>query len=160
MRRPLLLALALTMIAASPALAGPPWISIEYPVNPFNAATRGAFCLVRVYHHGEVAYYPVEGRAEGLVDGVRRTVKLTLTDTGTPGLYAVHYTPETSGSWLLAFHVGRDEGHGGATVIVPLDRNGGILAATVPTRQEGQYRMPVPVTGAMLNEFLTQVAGR
>ncbi len=77
MRRPLLLALALTLVAESPAFAGPPWISIEYPVNPYNSATRDAFCLVRVYHHGDVAYYPVEGRAEGLVDGGRRTVKLS-----------------------------------------------------------------------------------
>ena len=56
MRRPLLVAAALTLLATTPAFAGPPWISIEIPANPYNSTTRGAFCLVRVYHHGDAAY--------------------------------------------------------------------------------------------------------
>ena len=43
------LAAVLTVSASSSALAGPPWISIEYPANPFDATSRGAFLTVRTY---------------------------------------------------------------------------------------------------------------
>ena len=55
---------------ASPALAGPPWISIELPANPLNATTRGMYLLVRSYHHADATAMPVTGTATGMVDGV------------------------------------------------------------------------------------------
>ena len=57
-------------------MAGPPWISIEYPPSPYDRATRDAFLLVHAYHHATPADFPVSGRAEGVVDGKRRTVEL------------------------------------------------------------------------------------
>ena len=45
---------ALTLTAFSSALAGPPWIAIEYPANPFDRTSRDAFLTVRTYHHGEL----------------------------------------------------------------------------------------------------------
>jgi hypothetical protein len=56
MFRPLAAAVP-TICAATPAFAGPPWISLETPANPCNETT-GAFALVRVYHHGDAAYFP------------------------------------------------------------------------------------------------------
>ena len=44
-------ALAFLLAATSIALAGPPWISIEYPANALDKETRGALALVRIYHH-------------------------------------------------------------------------------------------------------------
>jgi hypothetical protein len=38
-RSPLLVA-ALALLAASPAVAGPPWIAIEYPATPLHPSTR------------------------------------------------------------------------------------------------------------------------
>jgi hypothetical protein len=160
MRRSVLLALLLAASAAAPAWAGPPWISIEFPANPFNTATRDAFCLVRVYHHGDPAYYPVTGTAEGLVNGERRSVKLTLIDAGMPGVYAVRYQPETSGTWVLVFRVGDSDDLGTATVIVSLGRNGQIMSAKVPTRKEGQYLIPERVSGEVIDRILNEQAGR
>ena len=145
---------SLSLGLATPAFAGPPWISIEIPANPFIQGARDAFCLVRVYHHGDPAYSQVSGTAEGLVGGARRSVNLSLQDTGTPGLYAVRYTPEKDGSWMLVIRVGNDEGHGSATVLVPLTRDGQILSARVPTRSDGRYTIPQPVTANDVDRML------
>ena len=67
--------LAATALFATTAFvsAGPPWISIEYPVNPYDSASRGSFLLVHGFHHGIPVDYPMTGTAEGLVAGARRT---------------------------------------------------------------------------------------
>ena len=49
--------LVLAALTASPALAGPPWLSIELPANPLNSTTRGMYLLVRTYHHGTVTQF-------------------------------------------------------------------------------------------------------
>src|SRR5437868_1676283 len=69
------LAAALSAFLAAPALAGPPWISIELPVNPYDESTRGAFLLVHEFHHGTPVSYIVTGTAEGIVNGERRSIK-------------------------------------------------------------------------------------
>ena len=56
------------------AVAGPPWISIEYPVNPYDRTTKDAFLLVHAFHHGNATDFPVNGTAEGLVNGQRRSL--------------------------------------------------------------------------------------
>jgi len=61
------LAAALNVPSAAPAptaIAGPPWISIEYPVNPYDATTRDAFLVVHAFHHGVPTAFPVSGTAE------------------------------------------------------------------------------------------------
>ena len=158
MHRSLLLTLALTA-AAAPAEAGLPWISIEIPANPYNVSTRDAFCLVRVYHHGDAAYYPVQGTAEGLVNRERRSVPLVLTDAGMPGVYAVRYQPEATGSWMLVFRVGTEGEHGSATALVVLGQDGRIISTTVPTRRQGQYLMPERVTADAVDRLLRERAG-
>ena len=162
MRRSLLApcaALLLLLTATTPAFAGAPWISIEIPANGMNPLTRDAFCLVRVYHHGDPAYYPVTVTAEGLVDGVRRTVKLTATETGMPGVYAVRYQPEKNGTWMVVARVGGTSDEPWATVIVPVNREGQIFNARVPTRRDGESRIPIRVTAADVDQMLrAQVA--
>ena len=46
MRTARLLALASLFAATAFVKSGPPWISIEYPANPFDSGSRGAFVLV------------------------------------------------------------------------------------------------------------------
>jgi len=75
------LAAALSAFLAAPALAGPPWISIELPVNPYDESTRGAFLLVHEFHHGTPVSYIVTGTAEGIVNGERRSIKLEFSET-------------------------------------------------------------------------------
>src|SRR5437588_626712 len=72
--RSLGLAAVVSALVATPALAGPPWISIELPANPYDQATRGAFLLVHAFHHGEPIGYLVTGTAEGIVGGERRSI--------------------------------------------------------------------------------------
>ena len=53
--------LAVAMLLATTAFAafGPPWISIEYPANPYDSGSRGAFLLVHAFHHGTPVSFPV-----------------------------------------------------------------------------------------------------
>src|SRR5207245_3417023 len=96
---------AFTVLAATPALAGPPWISIELPANPFDAATRGAFLVVHAFHHGTAVSFPIEGTAEGLVSGERRSIKLEFTRTGQDGAYALRKQWPSEGTWTLVIRV-------------------------------------------------------
>jgi hypothetical protein len=156
MRRPLLATLALSLFATSPAFAGPPWISIEIPANPYNPSTRDAFCLVRVYHHGDVAYYPVSGSAEGLVNGARRSSALSFRETGMPGVYAVSYRPSKEGTWLLVLRVGEEKQKGSATVVVQLNRDGEIASARVPTHQREGWTIPDEISPADVDRMLRE----
>src|SRR3970040_2287683 len=70
------LAIPLAAFTHAPVAVGPPWISIEYPVNPYDATTRDAFLQVNAYHHGTPVTIPVGGTAEGLVDGKRQSITL------------------------------------------------------------------------------------
>lgn len=158
MRRILMLFSLLTLLAATPALAGPPWISVETPANPYMRGTRDALCLVRVYHHGDPAYTPITASAEGLVAGARQSVPLTLIDTGVPGVYGVKFQPERQGTWMVVVRVGDDKEYGGATVLAVLDESGAVGRATVPTRREGQHVIPVRVTRADIDRLLQQEA--
>jgi hypothetical protein len=62
MTRLLLGALA-AALSTTPAVApsvrmGPPWISIEYPVNPYDSSTKDAFLVVHAFHHGNPMNFP------------------------------------------------------------------------------------------------------
>ena len=76
---------ATTPSASATALFGPPWISIEYPGNPFDRDNRDAFLYVHAFHHANAIDAGVVGRAEGIVDGRRRSVELQFTKTARPG---------------------------------------------------------------------------
>ncbi len=158
MRRILMLFSLLTLLATTPALAGPPWISVETPANPYMRGTRDALCLIRVYHHGDPAYTPLTASAEGLVNGVRQSVPLTLLDTGVPGVYAVKYQPERQGTWMVVVRVGEDKEYAGATVLATLDDSGAVARATVPTRRDGQHLIPLRVTRADIDRMLQREA--
>ena len=68
-------------------LSGPPWISIEYPANPLDGTTRGAYLLVHAFHHGTPVQSPVRGTAEGLVAGERKSITLRFDTTSRPGVF-------------------------------------------------------------------------
>ncbi|MGH9258403.1 MAG: hypothetical protein ACRD08_00680, partial [Acidimicrobiales bacterium] len=125
MTRPIggLALLAAALLVAPPsALAGPPWIGIEIPANPLHESSRGALLLVHAYHHGTAMAFPVTGRAEGLVGGERRTVKLEFSRAAWDGVYALRYDVPAEGVWILVITVAQSE-QAGATAIVRL-KNG------------------------------------
>jgi hypothetical protein len=152
---PLLLALAVSATATpAPAAAfkGPPWISIEMPANPFDHASRGAFLLVHAFHHGTELGLPVTGRAEGIVNGQRRTVKLRFEATSRPGVYALQNLWGTEGTWTLVITAAQGPGDG-ATALVELSADGRV-AVSVPSRQERDWTIPRAVTDAEVETAL------
>lgn len=96
---------ALLAITATPLTAGPPWISVELPGNPFDQNARDAFLIVHAFHHGEPMEYPVTGVAEGVVNGQRKSIPLTFQKTQRAGAFAVKKQWTDGNVWVLAFTV-------------------------------------------------------
>lgn len=145
----------LLLSLATTALAGPPWLSIELPANPYDRLTRGAIALVRTYHHGGPVQLQVRGTAEGLVDGERVSLPLELVAAGPTGVYAIRADLPSRGSWILVVRGGAEEG--GVTAIVDLGPDGAIRAVDVPTRGENP---PIPraITGPEIDARLRSLA--
>jgi hypothetical protein len=148
---------ALAVLLAA-ALAGPPWISIEYPVNPYDASMRGAFLLVHAFHHGTPVGFPIDGTAEGIVNGERRTVRLEFTETSRPGVYALKRMWPTHGVWTLVIRA--TQGHqDAATAVVELAADGQIASVKVPTARRGEWTVPAAVSMADIEAALQARAG-
>ncbi len=128
------------------SLVGPPWIAIEYPANPLDRTTRGAYLLVHAFHHGTPVGLPVRGSAEGIVDGKRRTVSLDFTTTSRPGVYALKRQWPENGRWMLVITVRQGESDEGATALVRLAPTGEIASVEVPSRQQDGWTIPTAVS--------------
>lgn len=134
---------------------GPPWISIETPANPYDAASRGAYLLVHAFHHGTPVGFPVSGTAEGIVKGERKTISLSLKPTSRPGVYALHKQWSDDGVWTLVLSVTQGSGEGNTvSAVVELGTNGQVASVDVPTVMKGQWRIPVPVSMAAVEAGL------
>lgn len=153
------LAAAGLLVAAAPstAVAGPPWISIELPANPLNATTRGAYLLVRTYHHADAVTAPLTGRAIGLVNGKRQSVTLEFERTSVPGVYALRRTWPTEGSWALAIHLGEGT-EGAASALVGVAADGEVRSVKVPTQTADGHTWPRAASRADIERVLATVA--
>ncbi len=150
MRRSFLsLAAAVSLVAAtaSPALAGPPWLSIEFPANPMNRSAPGAYLLVHTFHHEQATAFVVEARAEGLVNGQRQSIPLTLERTDRDGVYALKQAWPETGDWVLV--ITGAPGRESVTALVSI-ADGTIRGIRVPTKkvENGRWTIPVEVTQA------------
>jgi len=149
------LAGAALFIAATPVLAGPPWISIEYPSNPHHPSTRDAAFLVRLYHHSDAIEVPVTGRAEGMVRGQRRSVDVKVSRTAFAGLYAVSGLPSEAGSWVVVITM--KQGESPATALITLGNDGAPLTVRVPSRRTADgWVVPVGVKIADIDAAVAQ----
>ena len=138
--RPAILATVPLLVAATIAIAGPPWISIEYPPNGLDPETRGAFALVRIYHHENAGQFPVEGTAEGLVDGQRVSVPLKFTPVGSEGVWAVWGEIPEEGNWVLAIHGTDGVSKAEVSILAALaSGNQEISFVKVPRSREGNW---------------------
>jgi hypothetical protein len=153
--------LVLTTLGTSPsgavspghaAVAGPPWISIEYPANPLDRSTRGAYLLVHAFHHGTPVEYPVSGTAEGLVRGERKTVALRFTSTSRPAVYALQKQWGDEGVWTLLITVTQGQ-NDVAQAVVELGPQG-ITAVRVPTQRQREGDFPRKVTANEIEQSL------
>lgn len=146
-------AAALAVVAA--LAVGPPWISIEYPANPHDRSNTGTLLYVHVFHHAQPIAYPIEGTAEGFVNGERRSIKLTFTETARPAVYGLSRQWPTEGVWTLVIKMSRGaSGEDGATAVVELGTDGEIASVRVPTRQQGQWTIPVAVSMTEIDRAL------
>jgi len=158
MKRPLLRSLALvtalTLTAFSSAHAGPPWIAIEYPANPFDQATRGGFLTVRTYHHGQITAKTLTGTAEGVINGKRESMKLDIRPGSQAGMYVVRWQRPASGKWVLVINSGV-QGVVDATAVVEIGANGEVAGISVPTRSYGNgWIGPRPVASSEIDALL------
>lgn len=153
----------LLLLVATPALAGPPWITIEYPGNPFNPEARDAYLVVHAYHHNTPVGLPVSGTAEGIVNGQRRTIVLQFQPLRREGTFALKKQWPDEGRWLLALHVTQGEGDGNtASALVRLAPDGSVASTVVPSKAgERGIRLPTPVSKADVEKALqAMVASR
>ena len=128
--------------ARTTAVAGPPWISIETPVNPYDATTKDAYLVVHAFHHGTPVSVPVTGTAEGLVNGERRTVVLQFTPTSREGAFALKKQWGNTGLWTLVIIVHQHE-NDVAQALVEIGADGEVARVQVPTRV-GDRNFPLP----------------
>jgi hypothetical protein len=150
---------ALTLVASAVAIAGPPWIAIEYPANPHDPGTRGALLTVRTYHHGELISYQLSGTAEGIVNGRRQTMPLDIRRLTQAGMYAVRFQKPAQGSWML-FITSSQNGAFAASALVTIDSSGGVASVSVPsnTIENGRWRVPRRVASAEIDAMLKTAA--
>jgi hypothetical protein len=143
---------------AAPAHAGPPWISIELPANPYDQATRGAFLVVHAFHHGVPVAFPVTGTAEGIVDGQRRSVPLQFTATAKTGEYALRRMWPREGTWTLVISVTQGTSDK-ATAVIEIGPDGDVASVKVPTHRRGDWVIPSPVAMSDIDAGLRARAG-
>ena len=105
MSSPRTLALACLILLLAAPLAtragGPPMVSVE----TLDGSTDGPAFRVRALRCGQPLPAQIVGTAEGLVNGVRRTVPLELVASSDPGSYALSQQWPTQGRWLLVFTI-------------------------------------------------------
>lgn len=145
--------LALAAVVVLGAFAGPPWLSIEFPANPHDATTRAAFLVVNTYHHETPTAMALAGTAEGIVRGERRTIPLRFTSTSRTGSYAVARQWPTEGKWVLSIAL-RNGDRTDASALVVLGADGTPSRVSVPTRSEGQWRIPRALSASELTAAL------
>ena len=155
MIRKLTMATVLSAIAVTTAIAGPPWIAIEYPVNPHDPNTRGAFCTVRTYHHGDLMAYDITGTAEGMVNGKRQSVRLDIRRLPQAGTYAVRWQKPAQGKWALVISTTRD-GHYMASALIDVDARGQVASVKVPSDpiEGGRWQVPRKIALAEVEALL------
>ncbi|MDP2470496.1 MAG: hypothetical protein Q8W45_08830 [Candidatus Palauibacterales bacterium] len=151
--RAVILAAVPLLVTAAVAFAGPPWISIEYPPNRLDAESRGALALIHMYHHEHQGQFPVEGTAEGIVDGRRVSLPLKFTPVGTGGSWATWGQIPEEGNWVLVIH-GTDGTTGVEVSLLAAlaEGNQEISFVKVPRSREGNW--PRAATGQDVESML------
>jgi hypothetical protein len=144
------------LLASLPAVAraGPPWISIELPANPWEPTTRGAFLVVHAYHHGTPMAAPISGTAEGIVNGQRKSLPLSFEKTSRSGVFALRNQWGNAGRWVLVITVSQGDSDGDLAQAVVEIADGQVTRVTVPTSAQHEGRFPRRATRAEIESAL------
>jgi hypothetical protein len=151
----LALALAICAVTAAPALAGPPWISVE--VRPHRTGTDGSWLILHTFHHGDAVGYPLSGTATALVNGVRTEVPLSFRSIEVDqrsGVFAVSQAWNAGTPWVLNIRL-EDGGHMGAGAVVGVGASGEPMFVRFPRTLSGVTRA---ATAAEVNQLLASLA--
>lgn len=159
MRRLMLLVpvLALSTVAfALPSLVKwPAWLSIESPVNPFDRDNSGALMLVHAMtREGPAKLADLNGTAQGLVNGARRSAPIHFDTTSKPGVFAVRKQWPSEGTWLLQIALFS------TTAIVVIDHQGNVASVRVPTELQKGNQIPRAVAAKEIDSTLAAAARR
>jgi hypothetical protein len=140
---------------------GGPWISIEAPANPYDQATRGSLMLVHTFHHGAKVDMPLVGKAEGLVDGERKSVTLTLTKGSEMGTHGVRNEWGTKGTWMVLLTATQHEPNARIQAVVDITADGSVGKVTVPNTA-GRLRLlsAAEIDQGLRERVSARVAGR
>ena len=140
---------------------GGPWISIEAPANPYDQATHGSLMLVHTFHHGAKVDMPLVGKAEGLVDGARKSVTLTLTKGSEPGTHGVRNEWGTKGTWMVLLTATQHEPSASIQAVVDINADGSVGKITVPNNA-GRLRLlsAAEIDQGLRERVSARVAGR
>ena len=147
----LALATLLAVLAAAPALACPPTLTVGVPAQ--GSRTDGALIVLHAGRGCHPGPLTVTGTAEGLEGGARRSIALSVEPTDTDGVFIVRREWPRGRAWVLRL-VAR-VGDGSATALVGLDASGRVAAVL----QQDRYRREVPViTDADVERMLHSLA--
>jgi len=135
------LAASTVALGAAAVSFGGPWISIESPVNPYDAAATGALFVVHTFRHANPMDMGITGQAEGVVDGKRRSATFTLSKAHT-GTYVVRRQWGDKGVWtLVVTATPSDHGPGEQLqAVVEIGADGQVGKVTVPRDDRGTLR--------------------
>ncbi len=146
------LAIALfALTAAAPVRAKwPPWLSFESPVNPYDRSLDGTVLLIHAAtRDGTPTITDMSGSAEGIVNGVRRSIALKLETTPRAGVFAVRKQWPADGSWLLRISLRE------TTALVTLDRAGHVAGVNIPATFAEGRPIPRSVSAREIDSTLT-----
>ncbi len=152
----------LAAIASSAALLfGPPNIKVEAVSHPAAAPVKGAVFMITARHHVSPDQVVVTGRAEGVVDGKRATLRLTLTAAASPGVYGVARQWGAGRPWVLVFTVSTTahDSNAVAEAVVRVAADGHVLGIDYPMgKLAGGYPWPRKVTPSEIDAALGAMA--
>jgi hypothetical protein len=131
----------------------PPWISIETPVNPFDANVRGAVFLVHAQVRDHVPQLSdVTASAEGIVNGSRQTITVRLDATSQPGVFAVRKQWPSEGTWLVCVTLLKE-----TSAIVTLAPDGTVASTHIPMDSK-DTRLARAATPQMIDSTLAALS--
>ena len=141
---------AATSTSSDAAMFGGPWISIEAPANPYDQTTHGALMLVHTFHHGTKVNLPLVGKAEGLVDGERKSVALTLAKSSQIGTRSVRNEWGSKGTWTVLLTA--TEGQNSIQAVAEINADGSVGKISVPSRNGRPHLLSVAEVDQGLRE--------
>jgi len=102
--------------------------TVGSPVASDDARSKMAAFVFRTEGCSDVAKVHVDGTAEGLIRGARRSVALKLAAMSKPGVYAVYPTWPAEGDWVVSLQGTCADANTGA--LIPIGSNGFIRASS------------------------------